>query len=163
MNTKIFTPLLIGFIAFTAVGCTDAKTTSDAPNSANQNSSNQNSGNQGTSQSPTAKSTETAKNDAQSDTRAKQLDSDIRAREQRNNAVGDQSKRSDNDLASEVRSKLEANIPGGNLTVASIDGVVTVAGTVPNQDQLAKIQTLGMEIKGVQSVMVKAVVKPTSK
>lgn len=157
MNTKIFTPFLIGFIAFTAAGCTDAKTTSDAPNSANQNSSNQ-----GTSQSPTAKSTETAKNDAQSDTRAKQLDSDIRAREQRNNAVGGQTNRNDNDVASEVRSKLEANIPGGNLTVASKDGVVTVSGTVPSQDQIAKIQTLGMEIKGVQSVTVKAAVKPPS-
>jgi hypothetical protein len=37
--------------------------------------------------------------------------------------------------------------------------VVTVAGTVANQDQLKKIQPLGMEIKGVQSVIVKAVVK----
>ena len=152
MNSKIFTPILIGFLALTAVGCTDAKTTSDAPSSTNQNSS----------QEPTNTNTQTAKNDAQSDTRAKQLDADIRAREQRNNAAGDQNKRSDNDLASEVRSKLEANIPGGNLTVAAKDAVVTVSGTVPNQDQIAKIQPLAMEIKGVQSVSVKATFKPAS-
>lgn len=148
MNKKILTPVLFSFLASIAVGCSDAKTTSDAPNSVNQTAT------------PMAKSTEAPKNDAQSETRAKQLDADIRATEQRNNALGNPVKRNDGDLASEVRSKLEANIPGGNLTVASKDGVVTVAGTVSNQDQLNKIQTLGMEIKGVQSVVVKAVVKP---
>ncbi len=148
MNTKILAPVLVSLIASIAVGCTDARTTSDAPSSVNQTAT------------PMVQSTEPAKNDAQSETRARQLDADIRATEQRNNAVGDPVKRNDGDLATEVRSKLEANIPGGNLTVAAKDGVVTVAGTVPNQDQLAKIQTLGMEIKGVQSVNVKAVVKP---
>jgi hyperosmotically inducible periplasmic protein len=148
MNKKILTPVLLGFLALISVGCTDARTTSDAPSSVNQTAT------------PMAKSTETAKNDAQSETRAKQLDADIRATEQRNNALGNPVKRNDGDLATEVRSKLEANIPGGNLTVAAKDGVVTVAGTVSNQDQLNKIQPLGMEIKGVQSVMVKAVVKP---
>jgi len=145
MNNKILTPVLLSFLASLAIGCTDARTTSDAPSSVNQTAT------------PT-KSTEMAKDDAQSTTRAKQLDADIRAREQRDNALGNQAKRSDGDLASEVRSKLEANIPGGNLTVAAKDGVVTVAGTVSNQDQLNKIQPLGMEIKGVQSVTVKAVV-----
>jgi len=145
MNNKILTPVLLSFLASLAIGCTDARTTSDAPSSVNQTAT------------PT-KSTEMAKDDAQSTTRAKQLDADIRAREQRDNALGNQAKRSDGDLANEVRSKLEANIPGGNLTVAAKDGVVTVAGTVSNQDQLNKIQPLGMEIKGVQSVTVKAVV-----
>jgi osmotically-inducible protein OsmY len=149
MNTKIVTPLLIGFLALTVMGCNDARTTSDAPDSVDQNA-----------QSPTAQGTQSAMDDAQSDTRAKQLDADIRANEQRNDAMGGDTKRSDGALASEVRSKLEANIPGGNLTVEAKEGVVTVAGTVPTQDQIAKIQPLAMEIKGVKSVMVKAAVRP---
>ncbi len=149
MNTKIVTPLLIGFLTLTTIGCTSAKTTSDAPNSTDKSA-----------QTPTAESTKSATNDAQSETRAKQLDADIRAREQRNNITGGDAMRADGDLESEVRSKLEANIPGGNLTVEAKKGVVTVAGTVSTQDQIAKIQPLAMEIKGVTSVMVKAVVKP---
>jgi hyperosmotically inducible periplasmic protein len=147
MNKKIASLLLTNFLLVATVACTDAKTTTEAPNSANQ-----------PVQTPIAQNTEAAKTDAQSDTRAKQLDADIRAREQRNKVGGDRQKRDDSDLASEVRSKLEANIPGGNLTVASKDGVVTVSGTVPNQDQVSKIEKLGMEIKGVKSVTVKAVV-----
>ncbi len=150
MNTKkIVTPLLIGFLALTAMGCNDARTTTDAPDSVDQGT-----------QSPSAQGTQSAMNDAESDTRAKQLESDIRAREQRNDITGGDMNRSDGDLASEVRSKLEANIPGGDLTVEANEGVVTVAGTVPAQDQIAKIQPLAMEIKGVKSVMVKAAVKP---
>lgn len=147
MNKKIAALLLTNFLLVATVACTDAKTTTEAPNSVDQ-----------PVQTPIAQNTEAAKADAQSDTRAKQLDADIRAREQRNKVGGDQQKRDDSDLASEVRSKLEANIPGGNLTVASKDGVVTVSGTVPNQDQIDKIQRLGMEIKGVKSVTVKVVV-----
>lgn len=147
MNKKIAALLLSNFLLVATVACTDAKTTTEAPNSANQSV-----------QTPVAQNTEAAKNDAQSDTRAKQLDADIRAREQRNKVGGDQQKRDDSDIASEVRSKLEANIPGGNLTVASKDGFVTVSGTVSNQDQLGKIEKLGMEIKGVKSVTVKVVV-----
>jgi hyperosmotically inducible protein len=152
MNKKIITPLLIGFLALTVMGCNDtASTTSDAPDSVNQNAP-----------TPSAQSTQSATDDAQSETRANQLESDIRAREQRNDALGSDANRSDEDLASEVRSKLEANIPGGNLTVEVEEGVVTVAGTVPAQDQIAKIQPLAMEIKGVKSVMVKAAVRPAA-
>lgn len=145
----------MGFLVVTVGACTEARTSADAPSSVDQKSP--------TAMAPTAmaKSTETAKADAQSDTRAKQLDADIRAREQRGNAMGDAQNRDNGDLASEVRSKLEANIPGGNLTVASKDGVVTVAGSVSNLDQLNKIQKLSMEIKGVKSVIVKATVTST--
>jgi osmotically-inducible protein OsmY len=58
-----------------------------------------------------------------------------------------------------VRSKLEANIPRGKLTVAANDAEVTVTGVVSNQEQLDKIKPLAMEIKGVRSVVVKAVIK----
>jgi osmotically-inducible protein OsmY len=86
------------------------------------------------------------------------LESDIRAREQRNDATGDSTKRPDSDLASEVRSKLEANIPKGNLTIESKDANIVVSGTVPMLDDLTKIKSLAMEIKGVKTVTIKATV-----
>lgn len=114
-----------------------------------------------TVQAPTREVTQEAQQDAQSEARRRQLNADIRAREQRNNWTGGDAQRAEGDLASEVRSKLEANIPNGQLTVdAEDDGTVTVAGTVINQDQLAKIEPLAKEIKGVKQVVVNAKVAP---
>jgi osmotically-inducible protein OsmY len=62
------------------------------------------------------------------------------------------------DLSNEVRSKLEANIPRAKLTVSAKNADVTVSGVVATQEELNKIKPLAMEIKGVNSVMVKAVV-----
>lgn len=143
-------PWLLGGVLMVAVSaCSTARTTADAPNSTDQNG-----------QVPTEQDAQTAQNDAQSEVRQNQLESDIRAREQRNDATGGDEIRADGDLQSEVRSKLEANIPDGNLTVDAKDGVVTVAGTVPTQEQLDKIESLAMEIKGVQTVDVQATVAP---
>jgi hyperosmotically inducible periplasmic protein len=100
------------------------------------------------------------KGDAQNPIRKKQIESDIRAREQRNNIGGDSQARNAEDLASEVRGKLEANIPSSKLSVEAKDATVTISGTVAKQDQLAKIQPLAMQIKGVKSAIVKATVKP---
>ncbi|MEA5563863.1 BON domain-containing protein [Anabaena sp. UHCC 0399] len=112
-------------------------------------------------QAPTAQVTQEAQEDAQSETRRRQLNADIRAREERNNLTGGDAQRAEGDLASEVRSKLEANIPDGQLTVnAQEDGIVTVAGTVNNQEQLSKIEPLAKEIKGVTQVIVNATVAP---
>lgn len=148
MNTKIASFFLTNFLLVTVVACTDARTTSEAP-----------APNATSSSSPTtsAPKTQAAVDDAQSETRKKQLDADIRSREQRNNAVGDKMTRPDGDLASEVRSKLEANIPKGNLTVESKDANVVVSGTAPSLNELNKIKSLAMEIKGVKSVTIKAV------
>ncbi|NJR64990.1 MAG: BON domain-containing protein [Leptolyngbyaceae cyanobacterium CRU_2_3] len=146
---KLVALMLSGFLMVTASACTTAKTTSDAPNSTDQNG-----------QVPTAGETQTAQDDAQSSVRQQQLDSDIRAREQRNNITGGDADRADGDLESEVRSKLEANIPNGQLAVDAEDGVVTVSGTVQTQDQLSKIEPLAREIKGVSSVAVQATVAP---
>jgi hyperosmotically inducible periplasmic protein len=89
-----------------------------------------------------------------------QLNSDIRAREQRNNATGGDGDRANSDLSSEVRSKLEANIPMGKLTVEAKDGNVVVSGTVPTQEQLSKIDALAKQIKGVKTVNIAAQVVP---
>jgi hyperosmotically inducible periplasmic protein len=141
----ITSALLIGTIACS----NNAKTSADAPNST-----------ENTGAVPTTKTTETTQNDATSKVRADQLNSDIRANEQRNNVTGGDVARSNNDLSSEVRSKLEANIPNGNLTVTAKDGAIVVAGTVQVQNQLDKIEPLAKQIKGVKSVSVRAKVAP---
>ncbi len=142
---KKIVSFVLGGLLIAGLGACAAKTSSNAPNSTANNG-----------QAPTTDTANTNKNDATSKTRLNQLDSDIRAREQRNNTGGDPLKRSDNDLKSEVRDKLEANIPKSNLTVDAKDGAVTVSGTVPTQNDLNKIDPLATQIKGVKSVNVKA-------
>ena len=150
---KKLAPFLIsGLLVFGAAACQNpAKTSADAPNDANKTVSQ--------TEAPSVEATQAAKEDAQSETRRKQLNSDIQAREQRNNATGGDAKRATGDLKSEVRSKLEANIPNGNLAVEAADGgTVTVTGTVTNEQQLAKIEPLSKQIKGVNKVINKATV-----
>ncbi|MBW4635711.1 MAG: BON domain-containing protein [Iphinoe sp. HA4291-MV1] len=149
---KKLAPFLIScLLVVGATACQNpAKTSADAPNNTNE-----------AAQAPNAQSTEAAQKDAQSQTRRDQLNADIRAKEQRNNQFNDSSatNRAARDIESEVSSKLEANIPNGHLTVAaSKDGTVTVSGTVTNKDQLAKIDRLPKEIKGVTKVINKATV-----
>ncbi|AFY34684.1 BON domain-containing protein [Calothrix sp. PCC 7507] len=149
---KKLTPFLISCVlVFGAAACeTTSKTTESAPNNPNE-----------AAQAPSPQATQAAQEDAQSETRRRQLNEDIRAREQRSNITGGDTDRAKGDLASEVRSKLEANIPNGQLTIsAEKDGTVTVGGTVNNQQQLAKIEPLAKEIKGVKNVIVKATVAP---
>lgn len=147
------TPFLIGgILLFGAVACSEgAKTSADAPNSATT-----------TASPPAAETVQKTQGDATSDIRKAQANSDIRAREQRNNVTGGDAIRADGDLKSEVRSKLEVNITKGQLTVDAKDGVVTIGGTVPNQQDLAKIEPLAKEIKGVKTVNVTAVVAPAT-
>ena len=146
-----FIPLIIsGVIAVGAFGCeTPSKTSADAPSGTNENVN-----------APTQDTAQKTQEDATSQVRKGQIESDIRSREQRNNATGGDAKRNDNDLKSEVRGKLEANLPASQLTVDAKEGTVTVAGTVPTQEQLNKIPTLAQQIKGVKSVKVNAKVAP---
>ncbi|MEG4959738.1 MULTISPECIES: BON domain-containing protein [unclassified Microcoleus] len=148
------TPILLsGILLFGAAACSDgAKTSADAPNSTTEN----------TTTPPPAETVQKTQGDATSDIRKNQANNDIRAREQRNNVTGGDAMRADGDLKSEVRSKLEVNITKGQLTVEAKDGAVTVGGTVPNQTDLAKIEPLAKEIKGVKTVNVTAVVAPAA-
>lgn len=148
---KKIVPFIIGsLLVVGAIGCQDtAKTSSDAPDTTTENV-----------QAPDAQTAEQIKDDATSEVRRDQLNSDIRAREQRNNVTGGDADRTDGDLQSEVRSKLEANLPASKLGVEAEDGAVTVVGTVPTEEQLQRIEPLAKEIKGVQSVKVDAKVAP---
>lgn len=143
-------PLLLGILLIASISaCSDTKTASDAPNSTENNG-----------QISAKNDQKPTQEDAQSQLRKNQTNADIQAREQRNDMGGDTQKRAEGDLASEVRSKLEVNIPRGKLTVAAKNADITVSGVVRTQDELDKIEPLAMEIKGVNSVMVKAVVTP---
>jgi hyperosmotically inducible periplasmic protein len=148
---KKLIPLLISSVlVMGALGCQNtAQTSTDAPDNPNANV-----------ESPDAQTAQENQNDATSETRRRQLDSDIRAREQRNNATGGDTDRADGDLESEVRSKLEANLPASQLGVEAEDGVVTITGTVPTQAQLQRVEPLAREIKGVSQVVNQVSVAP---
>lgn len=144
---KITLVILSSLLMFGAAACDTARTSGDAPGEV-----------VGEVENP--QDIEDTKEDAQSDIRQDQLDSDIRAREQRNQVVGDPLERDDSDLESEVRAKLEANVPGSKLTVGAEEGVVTIAGTVPDQKEYETIEPLAKEIKGVKAVKLDVQVMP---
>lgn len=146
---KLATLVLSGILLFGSAACDNntAKTSADAPDSVGGNVNE-------------ASKVEETLEDANSEIRQDQLNSDIRAREQRNDIVGDQTDRADADLASEVRSKLEANIPRAKLVVEANDGVVSIGGTVPDQKEYKTIEPLAKEILGVKSVKTDVKVVP---
>ncbi|HAG83235.1 MAG TPA: transporter [Cyanobacteria bacterium UBA12227] len=149
---KRLTILLIsGVLLFGAAACDSARTSTNAPVSTQDNP-----------EAPEAEEARQNKEDATDEVRRKQLNSDIRANEERNNAFneGSATDRDDDSIASEVRSKLEANLPASALVVEAEDGTVSVGGTVPTQEQYDRIETLAKEIKGVQAVNVKVKVAP---
>jgi hyperosmotically inducible periplasmic protein len=142
----------VSLVLLGMTGCQEvAKTNSDAPDP-----------NATQIETPTTTAAKTTQDDATSKIRRDQLNSDIRAREQRNNAMnqGAATNRSDTDLASQVRSKLEANLPASALAVTAKDGAVMVTGTVPTQAQFDRIDGLAKEIKGVSAVTMKVAVAP---
>ncbi|MBD2743882.1 BON domain-containing protein [Coleofasciculus sp. FACHB-1120] len=147
---KITPFLLGGFLLFTAAcGTNVSRTDSNAPDSPGE-----------TIGTPSAENAREGKQESTSQVRRDQLDADIRAREQRDQALTNDNQRTDADLASEVRSKLEANLPASFLTVKANEGVVIVAGTVPTQEQYQRIEPLAREIRGVKDVNIQAKVQP---
>ncbi len=144
---KVATALLCGALAFGLIACDNARTSADAPSDID-----------GTVEEP-AQAEETLE-DANSEVRQDQLDSDIRAREQRNEALGDEAVRNDSDLESEIRAKLEANIPRSKLTVDAEEGNVTIVGSVPGEREYETIEPLANEILGVNSVTVDVEIVP---
>ena len=147
MKNKLATALLGGALLFSTTACSTARTSADAPSNVN-----------GTVDDPA--NVEETLEDATSEIRQDQLSSDIRAREQRNNWLGDESERADSDIASEVRAKLEANIPRSKLTIDAEDGAVVIVGTVPSEKEYETIQPLAQEIVGVDSVELDVEVVP---
>ncbi len=146
---KLIPFLLSSVLLVSVAACQEgSKTSADAPNNVNN------------ANAPTKETAQNNQSDATSDTRKRQIESNIRAREQRNNATGGDAERDDDDLESEVSGKLEVNLPASRLKVDAEDGTVTVTGTVPTQEQLNKIPTLAQAIKGVTGVKVNVKVAP---
>lgn len=146
---KLTTILISGLLIASAAACTNtARTTADAPAPDE------------TTTVPDTSTAQDTREDATDELRQRQLESDIRAREERNDALGGDADRTDGDLASEVRSKLEANLPASLLTIEAEDGAVEITGTVPTQEQFDRIEPLAREIKGVQSVSVDVDITP---
>jgi hyperosmotically inducible periplasmic protein len=147
---KLTMLFLSGFLLLAAAACTEtARTNVEAPETTTD-----------TAEAPDVDTAQETQEDATSDLRRRQLDADIRAREERNNITGGDADRTDGDLQSEVRSKLEANLPASQLTVEAEEGAVAITGTVPTQEQYDRIEPLAKEIKGVQAVTVDVTVVP---
>ncbi|NES69428.1 MAG: BON domain-containing protein [Okeania sp. SIO2D1] len=144
---KLTLLLLSSLLLLGGVACTNARTSNDAPDDV-------------TEQAEEPQDVEDTQEDAESEIRQDQLNADIKAREERNNLIGDEQERAESDLESEVRAKLEANIPRGKLTIAAEESTVTVAGTVPEQKEYDTIKPLAKEIKGVEEVIVDVEVVP---
>lgn len=145
---KLTCALLTSFLLFGTAACSNVSKTSA------------NAGEGLASYAPTKSEARQDLSDARNQIRRRQLDLDLQAREQRNNFFnhGSAANRSDNDLASEVRDRIEANLPSSELSVAAQDGIVTVSGTVPTSEQFARIQPLARQIKGVRGVSVNAMI-----
>ena len=143
---KLMTLLLGSTLLFGAVACDTARTSADAPSDIEEGAVVED-----------ATEVEETLEDASSEVRQDQLASDIRAREQRNDIAGDQEVRADSDLESEIRAKLEANIPRSKLTIQAENGNVIIAGTVPGEKEYSTILPLAQEITGVNSVNIERV------
>lgn len=149
---KLATLLLSSTLLFGAVACDTARTSADAPDSVDE----------GVSAVEDPAQVEDTLDDATSEIRQEQLDSDIRAREERNDVFGEQEVRDDSDLESEVRAKLEANIPRSKLTVDAENGVVAIVGTVPSEKEYETIEPLAREITGVDDVNIEVEIVPAA-
>lgn len=150
---QIFSLIINAVLLISLAACSGAKTSSEAPDSIGDKI-----------EVPDAEEARDAKEDGTSKVRREQLNADIRSREQRNNWFneGKAVDRPDRDISSEVRSKLEANLPASALLVKSDKGAVKITGTVPTQAQYDKIINLSKEIKGVRSINVDATVAPAT-
>ncbi|ACK73289.1 transport-associated [Gloeothece citriformis PCC 7424] len=143
-----FTLLLISSLFMVgAAGCNNARTSMDAPTYRG-----------GVVENP--QNVQETKEDAESNIRQAQLNADIRAREQRNNWSSNPLVRTNADLQSEVRAKLEANIPRAKLGVEAQEGIVTIYGVVPDEREYRTIEPLTREIRGVEAVNVDVEVVP---
>jgi osmotically-inducible protein OsmY len=101
--------------------------------------------------------------DTDNSVRSDQMESDARAQEQRDamgNSMTDEERQVSVALATEVQDKLASNLSGSQLTVEVVRGVATVNGNVLTQEQFDKIESLAMEVEGIDSVNVTAAVAP---
>ncbi|WP_017301644.1 BON domain-containing protein [Nodosilinea nodulosa] len=76
------------------------------------------------------------------------------------NSLANDGQQTPGNLASEVSETLATNLPGSRLTVQVIEGVATISGNVRSQEQFDKIESLAMDVKGINSVSITAEIGP---
>ncbi|MFP5271112.1 BON domain-containing protein [Coleofasciculus sp.] len=141
---------LTGVLSLGVSACGDvARTSNSAPDSINE-----------VANPPDLDTVLRNESDATNPIRRAQANADIRAREQRYNVFREGQERSDSNVQSEVRSKLEVNLATSQLAVQANQGIVTVTGYVQTQENLERIEPLAREIRGVRDVNVQAEVGP---
>jgi len=141
---------LTGVLGLGVSACGDvARTSTSAPNSVNE-----------VGYPPDLDTVLGNESDATNPIRRAQANADIRAREQRYNVFREGEERSNRNVQSEVRSKLEVNLPTSQLAIQANQGIVTVTGYVQTQENLERIEPLAREIRGVRDVNVQAEVGP---
>lgn len=141
---------LTGVLSLGVSACGDvARTSTSAPDSINE-----------VGNPPDLDTVLRNESDATNPIRRAQANADIRAREQRYNVFREGKERSDRNVQSEVRSKLEVNLATSQLAVQANQGIVTVTGYVQTQENLERIEPLAREIRGVRDVNVQAEVGP---
>ena len=62
----------------------------------------------------------------------------------------------DSQITAEVKSEVAAVDPGGNIDVATRDGVVALTGSVPSQDVIDKVRLVARNVPAVKDVDVSA-------
>lgn len=96
--------------------------------------------------------------------RENQIESDERARQQREDVLEGQAPQSSEEIAPDaemssdrqivdtIQAKLEAQLPDNQLTVESTEGNVTISGEVASEIEMQQAKSLAAETEGVQSV-----------
>ena len=59
---------------------------------------------------------------------------------------------SDNRITSDVKTQVAAAAPNSNVNVTTTNGVVALAGSVPNQDAANQAKQAAMRVEGVKTV-----------
>lgn len=92
--------------------------------------------------------------------RENQLESDARARRQREDLYGNEDSEADivadNELTQTVRNKLDTQLPGNKLEVSSEDGAVTISGEATSKNEMQRIKSIVNNVEGVRSVNIQA-------
>ncbi|EAZ89337.1 Transport-associated protein [Crocosphaera chwakensis CCY0110] len=93
--------------------------------------------------------------------RENQLESDVRARKQREDLSGDEDSQdgsivADNQLRQTVQNELDQQLPGNKLEVSSENGTVTISGEANSAEEMERVKSITNNVEGVRRVNLKA-------
>ncbi len=93
--------------------------------------------------------------------RENQLESDARARKQREDLSGDEDSQAgsivvDNQLRQTVQNEIDQELPGNKLEVSSENGTVTISGEANSVEEMDRVKSIASNVEGVRRVNVEA-------